>query len=86
MPRYDKLSEWHRRIENLLGDVTTADSRDLGLSWIRAKAAWKALSEPDVVRLAAEYRASYLVTEANYTFPLAFVAHEVKVYRLVPPP
>jgi hypothetical protein len=86
MPRYDKLSEWHRRIADLLGDVTTADSRDLGLSWIRAKEAWKTLSEPDVARLASEYRATYLVTEANYSFPLAFIAREVKVYRLAPPP
>jgi len=86
MPRYDRLSEWHRRMEALLGDVTTADSRDLGLSWVRAKAAWKSLSEADVRRLASQYHASYLVSEAAYSLPPAFQAGDVKVYRLQPSP
>lgn len=86
MPRYDRLSEWHRRVRDVLGDVSAPDSRDLALPWNKAKDAWKSLSEADVRRLASEYRASFLVTEAVVPFSLAFEAGPVKVYLLQPPP
>ncbi len=86
MPRYDRLSEWHDRVESLLGDVTDSETRDLGLPWKKAKDAWVALSRERILELARRYGASYLVSEATHAFPLAFQAGPVKVYFVDPLP
>jgi hypothetical protein len=82
MPRYDRLAAWTGRIRDQLGDVTAEDSRDLALPWNRAKAAWKAMTSDQALRLASRYSATFLVSEAELPFAQSCRFGPVKVYRL----
>lgn len=73
--RYDDLPEWRRRMEALVGPITRSSLEDMYRGYL-------ALTAGDVVRLAGEYGAGYLVSEGRYPFPVEFSADSYTVYRV----
>ena len=83
MPRYDRLAEWRRRAEALVGPAPEAGAgRDPAAAFAARRAWYDALSPDDVRRLAAEYGASFIVAEREYPFPTRFVSGEARVYEV----
>ncbi|HOU53171.1 MAG TPA: hypothetical protein PLQ97_04510 [Myxococcota bacterium] len=87
MPRYDRLSEWHRRVADLLGeDLPDRETRDLGEVWRRAKARWSQLTPDRVSDLAARYQATFIITDAPLPGTPVFRAGPVAVHAIGAPP
>jgi hypothetical protein len=87
--RYDKMSEWRKRIESMVGDLTTVDSDDaqVGDMDLSAREHYRHLTPADIARLQRLYtpHASWLVTTSTYPYPRPFSAGVFNVYRLPQP-
>lgn len=78
---YGAINEWHDRLEHLVGPISSLaapyGSQEL-------EAAFKQRTESDVLGMAVTYRATVIVTSADYPgFPVLFAADSIKVYRIV---
>ncbi len=77
--RYDRLGEWRRRLNELVGPLDTGfrppDVRVL-------ESRFYALDSTEIARLAVRYRAAYLLSAGRYGFPAVHREGHVTVYRL----
>jgi hypothetical protein len=86
MPRYDKLSEWRRRAETLGGAAADAGpgdgGRDPGRAWTRAMQAFRGLTPGRLCSVAAEFHASFLVSDVPQPFPALHRVGHAAVYAI----
>ena len=73
------VSEWQTRVENLTGKAKIEDGirEDEELAEFYYK-----LKKEEIDRLAAEYKAGYLISKTEYSYPVVFSKGKIKVFRL----
>jgi hypothetical protein len=78
-PRYDRLTEWRKRISDVVGGTEIVD-RDSAAAAIES--GFDGLSVDQINELKRKYAASYILTRTAYPFPLVFEQGDEKVYQL----
>jgi hypothetical protein len=84
VPRWDRLTEWRERLESVGGDLSGV--RD-GSNWFKESAErlahnYNQLTATDIASLIEKYGAEYLVSPANYNYPVIFHSGIYNVYSL----
>ena len=78
-PRYDRLTEWRKRIADVTGNVQISD-RESAPETIET--AFDRLSVTQIAEVEQNYSASYLLSRSVYPFPVIFETATYKVYQL----
>lgn len=78
-PRYDRLSEWRKRIADLTAGVHITDRAS---SSREIDEAFAGLSVDQIEELRRTYSTTHLVTRTDYPFPVLFRTETYKVYQL----
>lgn len=78
-PRYDRLSEWRKRIADLTAGVHITDRAS---SSREIDEAFANLSAAQIEELQRVYSTTHLVTRTDYPFPVLFRTETYKVYQL----
>jgi hypothetical protein len=77
-PRMDRFQEWQERIKALVGDFTN-EEQHLRETW---EEHYNNLSENEIAAIVAKYGGEYLISEAEYDYPILFETETYKVYSL----
>jgi hypothetical protein len=80
-PRPDKVAEWQRRMEALVGPLPSPSDPE---RYQRMAAHYDGLSQADLAQIRSEYGADYLVSRSTYSYPLRFQSGAWRVYQLSP--
>jgi hypothetical protein len=82
VPRFDRLAEWRERLELIAGDVSSVKPETTKARMEHMIDHYNQLKEADVESLADKYGATYLVSLAEYDYPVIFRSGVYNVYRL----
>jgi hypothetical protein len=78
-PIYLDLSDWHGRVEALTGEsLTNRTDADTD----RRPEFYRSLTSRQIDGFARDYKADYIVTEANYPYEIVFQSGDTKVYQI----
>ncbi len=78
---YENLNEWQTRLELLFGKRPLEKGVRLTEDM---EAFYNSLTPENISEISKKYNAQYLVSEAEYAFPVAFQSENFKVYQLNP--
>lgn len=78
-PTYDRLQEWRERINDLTGNLQISKGE---FANEEIEAAYNGLSEAQIEQLKNRYDAGYLVSRAEYSYPIIFETETYKIYQL----
>ncbi len=81
---YDRLGEWKRRIDQLVGGASYFDGRGWHGGLEDMRHAFNSLTLEQVNRIAARYGATCLVTDTHYPLQLLHTEGRAKVYAITP--
>jgi hypothetical protein len=84
VPRFDRLTEWRERLELIAGDVSSVKPETSKARMEYMIDHYNHLGEADVGSLVIKYGAAYLVSLAEYDYPVMFRSGVYKVYFLTP--
>lgn len=76
---FGRLDEWRERVADLTGNAVITDSQ---IGFETVEAAFNNLSEDQVNEIRKKYAATYLVSRAEYSFPVVFQTEAYKIYLL----
>lgn len=76
---YDRLSEWRRRLESLVGEVGPGTVEE---KYAAMERRYESLTAEEMLDRSREYGAGYLLTKADYPFPVSAAKGPWKVYSL----
>jgi hypothetical protein len=76
---FGRLDEWRERVADLTGNAAITDSQT---GFQTVEAAFNSLSTNQINEIRKKYAATYLVSRAEYPFPVAFQTETYKIYRL----
>jgi hypothetical protein len=82
VPRFDRLAEWRERLELIAGDVSSVKPETTKARMEHMIDHYNQLKEADVESLADKYGATYLVSLAEYDYPVIFRSGVYNVYWL----
>lgn len=78
-PRYDRLSEWRKRIADVTGNVQITDRAS---SRQEIESAFAGLSVTQIEEIKRNYSTTHLVSRTVYPFPVIFETETYRVYQL----
>lgn len=81
--RFDRLSEWRERLEELAGDLSGLTDGTEKATMSQTVHHYDNLTETDIASLVGGYQAQYLVSSASYGYPILFQAGSYTVYSLM---
>jgi hypothetical protein len=81
--RYDEMTQWRTRIEQLVGDISNLDKFDPDLGPAH-RAHYRNLTAEQILKLQHQYNANWLITTTDYPFEQVEKSGVFKVYRLPP--
>lgn len=76
---FGRLNEWRERVAGLTGNAAITDSQ---IGFQTVEDAYNRLSANQINDIRKKYAATYLVSRAEYPFPVAFQTETYKIYRL----
>jgi hypothetical protein len=82
---YDRLGEWKRRIDQLVGGADYFDGHGWHGDLKDIRAAFDSLSLVQIKRISARYGATCLVTNTAYPLQLLHTEGRAHVYAITPP-
>jgi hypothetical protein len=82
VPRFDRLTEWRERLELIAGDVSSVKPETTKARMEHMIDHYNQLGEADVGSLVIKYGAAYLVSLAEYDYPVLFRSGVYSVYSL----
>jgi hypothetical protein len=82
IPRFDRLTEWRERLESIVGDVSGVRPETTKARMEHMVAHYNQLTATEIASLIEKYRAAYLVSSANYSYPIIFHSGIYNVYSL----
>jgi hypothetical protein len=80
-PRYDAITEWKHRIEDLAGDVTTENDSPDNMG-TEQRLYYLHLSVKQIRSLSDRYHARWLISSASYPFSPVYQTADFNVYKL----
>jgi Domain of unknown function (DUF6798) len=81
---YDRLGEWKRRIDQLVGGADYFDGSGWHGDLVDIRDAFDSLTLPQIDRIATRYSATCLVTQSHYPLQLLHTEGRVRVYAITP--
>ena len=82
LPRFDRLTEWRERLESLGGDVSSVKDGTTRSRVKHMEEHYNQLTATDIAFLREKYGTDYLVSSAQYSYPVLLNAGTYKVYAL----
>lgn len=80
-PIYSNLTEWQTRLDKLTGEAKPENGiREVS----ELSKVYFGLSENQIQNVSQEYKADFLVSETDYSYPVVYSKGKVKVYSLRP--
>lgn len=76
---FGRLDEWRERVADLTGNAVITDSQT---GFETVETAFNNLSENQINEIRKKYAATYLVSRAEYSFPVVFQSGTYKIYLL----
>ncbi len=81
---YDRLGEWKRRIDQLVGGADYFEGHAWHGDLTKIRAAYSSLTLEQINRVATRYGATCLVTDTSYPLQLLHTEGRTKVYAITP--
>jgi hypothetical protein len=81
---YDRLGQWKRRIDQLVGGADYFDGHGWHGDLSKIRAAYSSLTLEQINQIATRYRATCLVTDTAYPLQLLHTEGRTKVYAIRP--
>jgi hypothetical protein len=72
-PPFEKMTEWRARLKTIVGENSESEAM---------LKAYSSLSQSKIDEIAKNFGVKYVVTTANYEYPMVFESGNYKVYRL----
>nr|MCU0240305.1 hypothetical protein [Pyrinomonadaceae bacterium] len=72
-PPFENMTEWRMRVRKLVGEKTNSEE---------IQKAFDEISPELIEKIAREHKISYVVSQANYRYPILFESESWKVYKL----
>jgi hypothetical protein len=82
--RFDDMTGWRKRMEQLVGDLSNLDAYDLdpGDLDLKARSYYRNLPVASIASLQHQFAATWLITTSEYPYPQTFSSGVWKVYQL----